>query len=62
MNGDVGPPLLPDVKTEKQQNGSKLITDPTDPDPIIHEIPVFLAKNLASKLFMFQVKTIVDAK
>ena len=35
---------------------SKLITDPNDPDPVIHEIPVFLAKNLASKLFMFQVK------
>jgi hypothetical protein len=57
MNGEMTPPMdsVPN-KTEKIENGSKLlISDPDDPDPVIHEIPVFLAKALAQKLFLFQV-------
>lgn len=57
MNGETTPPeaSVP-IKTEKIENGSKLlINDPDDPDPVIHEIPVFLAKALAQKLFLFQV-------
>lgn len=35
-------------------NESKNIDD--DDDPIVHEIPVFLAKSLAKQLFLYQVK------
>ena len=57
MNGEITPPTASvPIKMEKVENGPKLlINDPDDPDPVIHEIPVFLAKALAQKLFLFQV-------
>ena len=62
MNGEIpNDTMAPSVtvKTEKDDptsNGSKFVSnDPEDPDPVIHEIPVFLAKALSQKLFMFQV-------
>ena len=30
-------------------------TDKKDDDPVVHEIPVFLAKSLAKQLFLYQV-------
>jgi RPC5 protein len=48
------------VKSNSEEvNGSKIISDPNDPDPVIHEIPVFLAKELAQKLFLFQASQIL---
>ena len=61
MNGDNKPFDVEKVKIlkdEKFKNGSKIIPDMNDPDPIIHEIPVFLAKELAQKLFLLQVSQI----
>ena len=61
MNGDSKPFDVEKVKIlkdEKFTNVSKIIPDNNDPDPIIHEIPVFLAKELAEKLFLLQVSQI----
>lgn len=50
-----GSTTIPVIKTEKEEKVSeKGDQDPNDPDPVIHEIPVFLAKSLSQKLFLFQ--------
>ena len=45
-NGDVT------VKQEMSDNG-----DTKDDDPVVREIPVFLAKALADQLYLYQVKS-----
>lgn len=39
---------------EDEVHGGNAMSDDAD-DPVIHEIPVFLSKTLADKLYVFQV-------
>jgi hypothetical protein len=59
MNGgEVSPSGAKDKpESVRMVNGSKPAQASDDPDPVVQEIPVFLAKELAKKLFLFQVSS-----
>ena len=44
------------MECDIQNNVSNESKNIDDDDPIVHEIPVFLAKSLAKQLFLYQVK------
>ena len=47
------------MECDIQNNVSNESKNIDDDDPIVHEIPVFLAKSLAKQLFLYQVKRTV---
>ena len=59
-NGDNGDTLAIKKEAEEpEENALNSTPDDDDDDPIIEEIPVFLAKALAKKLYLFQVKLLI---
>ena len=44
------------MECDIQNNVSNESKNIDDDDPVVHEIPVFLAKSLAKQLFLYQVK------
>ena len=46
-----------DVTVKQEINDSGVTGDTKDDDPVVREIPVFLAKALADQLYLYQVKS-----
>lgn len=50
--------MLNGAKDSKSNQRVKLRKDLLDPDPVIHEIPIFYSNSLSKQLFMLQVEII----
>jgi len=56
-NGDIEPePSKSSRDTEDDKEEAKFTPDPNDPDPVVHEIPVFLSKGVNCFLFQYPVR------
>lgn len=60
-NNGVAPPTSEVAPPRVSENGNGAAAAEEEDDPVVHEIPVFLAKTLADKLYVFQVSLAVHS-